>query len=87
MAKVSFFYRFLLWREQHIKEKHFILLISFFGRYLHGGSGDHSETAHPFYPTPADGQFQHGGSELSLPALSGSGYLVGRPIREIHRAR
>ena len=29
MAKVSFFYRFLLWREQHIKEKHFILLISF----------------------------------------------------------
>ena len=29
MAKVSFFYRFLLWREQHIKEKHFILIISF----------------------------------------------------------
>ena len=29
MAKASLFYRFLLWREQHIKEKHFILIISF----------------------------------------------------------
>ena len=29
MAKDNLFYRFLLWREQHIKEKHFILIISF----------------------------------------------------------
>ncbi|MDR1880673.1 MAG: chloride channel protein [Tannerellaceae bacterium] len=29
MAKENLFYRFLLWREQHIKEKHFILMISF----------------------------------------------------------
>ncbi|MDR1981783.1 MAG: chloride channel protein [Tannerellaceae bacterium] len=29
MTKENIFYRFLLWREQHIKEKHFILIISF----------------------------------------------------------
>ena len=25
----QFFYRFLLWRDKHIKEKHFILIVSF----------------------------------------------------------
>ena len=29
MAKEGLFYAFLLWREKHIKEKHFILIISF----------------------------------------------------------
>ena len=29
MAKEGLFYRFLLWRDKHIKEKHFILVISF----------------------------------------------------------
>ncbi|MDL2265765.1 chloride channel protein [Parabacteroides sp. OttesenSCG-928-G07] len=29
MAEDSLFYRFLLWRDRHIKEKHFILFISF----------------------------------------------------------
>lgn len=29
MAKDNLFVKFLLWREQHIKEKHFILIISF----------------------------------------------------------
>lgn len=29
MAKENLFYRFLLWREKRIKEKHFILIISF----------------------------------------------------------
>ncbi len=29
MAKEGLFFRFLLWREQHIKEKNFILIISF----------------------------------------------------------
>ena len=28
MATESWFYRFLLWREKHIKEKHFILIVS-----------------------------------------------------------
>ncbi len=30
MGKEGLFYRFLLWREKHIQEKHFILVISFF---------------------------------------------------------
>lgn len=29
MAKEGFFYQFLLWRDNHIKEKHFILIVSF----------------------------------------------------------
>lgn len=29
MAEDSLFYRFLLWRDRHIKEKHFILFVSF----------------------------------------------------------
>ena len=29
MANEGLFYKFLLWREKHIKEKHFILIISF----------------------------------------------------------
>ncbi len=29
MEKASLFYRFLLWRDEHIKEKHFILIVSF----------------------------------------------------------
>ena len=29
MAKNSWFYKFLLWRENTIKEKHFVLIVSF----------------------------------------------------------
>ncbi len=29
MAQTSLFYRFLLWRDEHIREKHFILIVSF----------------------------------------------------------
>ncbi len=29
MAKANWFYRFLLWRDGHIQEKHFILIVSF----------------------------------------------------------
>ena len=30
MANEGLFYKLLLWREKRIKEKHFILIISFF---------------------------------------------------------
>ena len=29
MAQAGWFYKFLMWRDQHIKEKHFILIVSF----------------------------------------------------------
>ncbi|MDR2041515.1 MAG: chloride channel protein, partial [Tannerella sp.] len=29
MSNENRFYRFLLWREKHIRERHFILIISF----------------------------------------------------------
>ena len=44
MAKEGLFYRFLLWRDKHIKEKHFILVISFPGRDMYGSVCDYPET-------------------------------------------
>ena len=47
------FYRFLLWRDKHIKEKH----RQFSGRYLYGSSSYCPEVDHSFYTTSSDRQF------------------------------
>lgn len=43
--KRSLFQRFLLWREKNIKEKQFILILSFLVRYLYGYYGFDTEDA------------------------------------------
>jgi len=57
MANEGLFYKFLLWREKRIKEKHFILIISFIVG-LCTAARHNTETADPFHTAFIDGQFQ-----------------------------
>ena len=51
------FYRFLLWRDKHIKEKHFILIVSFLVGICTAAAAIVPEVDHSFYTTSSDRQF------------------------------
>ena len=53
---------------------------------LHSCGRYHIETIDPFHTHVLTGNFSADGVKLSLFALSGDRYLVGRLVREIYRA-
>ena len=55
MANEGLFYKLLLWREKRIKEKHFILIISFIVGICTAAGRYHIETIDPFHTTCIDG--------------------------------
>ena len=79
------FYRFLLWRDKHIKEKHFILIVSFLVGICTAAAAIVLKSIIHFIQHLLTGNFNQDGGELPVSALSGDRYPACRFVCKIYR--
>ena len=71
--------RFLVWREKNIKEKRFILILSF----LVGIFTADTESAYPLDKEFPNGELRHDGGQLPLSGIPRGRHLSGWTVRAL----